>query len=169
LAGAAKLEIAMEKPRVVFDCMIFLQALISPKSVAFKLFEYLEVNRFTLFISREILAEVKNVLNRDYIRNSNPQITDEAVETFLEEVLQKAVLIKTVPPKFKYSRDPKDEKYINLAIEAEADFLVSRDKDLLDLMTDVSVEGKEFRQKSRPLKIVEPLEFLRILAEKSLS
>ena len=74
-----------------------------------------------------------------------------------------------MPSHFDYPRDPKDEKYVNLAIEAEADYLVSRDKDLLDLMSDFSLVGKEFRQKSRPLKIVEPQEFLRILAEKELS
>lgn len=159
----------MEKPKVIFDCMIFLQALISPKSVAFKLFEFFEESKFHLFISREILAEITNVLNRDYIRKSNPEITDESVEIFLTDVLKKAVFIKNVPPNFRYPRDPKDEKYLNLAIEIKADYLVSRDKDLLDLMTDISVEGKEFRQKSRPLKIVEPLEFLEIISEKEAS
>jgi len=59
--------------------------------------------------------------------------------------------------------------YINLAVEAEADFIVSRDNDLLDLMTDFSVEAKEFRQKFRTLKIVEPIEFLQIVRERQLS
>lgn len=159
----------MEKSKVVFDCMVFLQAVRSNESIAFKLFEYLEANTFILFVSREMLNEVNNVLARPYIRANNPQITDEYVKAFLNRVLKKAVLIKNVPIKFSYSRDPKDEKYINLAIEAEADYLVSRDKDLLDLMTDVSIQGKEFRQKSRPLKIVEPIEFLMIIEENDLS
>lgn len=158
----------MKKLRVVFDCMIFLQALISDKSIAFKLFEYLEADAFILFVSRETLAEVNEVLARPYVRAKNSQITDEYVEAFLNRILSKAELIKNIPKHFEYSRDPKDEKYINLAIEAESDFLVSRDKDLLDLMTDISPQGKEYRQKSRPLKIVEPAEFLQILTEKDL-
>lgn len=158
----------MKNPKVIFDCMIFLQALISPKSVAFKLFEYFQKDEFTLFISKEILGEITNVLSRSYIRASNLQITDESVETFLEGVLKKAVFVKTVPPKFKYPRDPKDEKYINLALEVKAGYIVSRDNDLLDLMHDVSMAGKEFRQKTRPLKIVEPIEFLQILANQYL-
>lgn len=74
------------------------------------------------------------------------------IQAFLNDIKSKAVFVKNVSPKFEYPRDPKDEKYINLAIEAEADYLISRDKDLLDLMTDVSIAGKEFRQKSRPYK-----------------
>jgi len=158
----------MEKLRIVLVCMIFLQAVLSKKSIAFKLFEYLESNSFRLFVSQETLDEVVDVLNRPPMRAKYSQITDESVENFLSRVLKKAVLIKTVSAKFKYSRDPKDEKYINLAVEAKAHFIVSRDKDLLDLMTDISVKAKEFRQKSRPLKIVEPIEFLKIVAEKDL-
>jgi len=158
----------MEKLRVVFDCMIFLQAVMSEKSVAFKLFELMKENAFTLFISIEMLAEVKNVLSRPYIRTKNLQITDETVQTFLNRVLSKANLTNKIPKHFQYSRDPKDEKYINLAVEAEAHYIVSRDKDLLDLMTDIDAESKAFRQKFRWLKVVAPVEFLRIIAEKDL-
>ena len=34
---------------------------------------------------------------------------------------------------FVLERDPKDAKYVDLAIATKADFLVTRDKDLLDL------------------------------------
>ena len=155
----------MEKLRIVFDCMIFLQAVLNEKSIAFKLFECLEKSSFTLFFSQEILNEIVDVLHRPPLRAKYSQITDEVVEAFLSRVLQKAVFVKAVASKFKYSRDPKDEKYINLAVAAEADYIVSRDRDLLDLMTDVSIEGKEFRQKSRPLQIVEPSEFLKIISK----
>ncbi len=159
----------MGKLRIVGDCMLFLQAVLSKKSIAYKLFAHLQKNSFTLFISREILLEILDVLSRQKLREKYSQVNDESVEQFLKEVLKKAVIIKNVPATFQYPRDPKDEKYINLAIEVEADYLVSRDKDLLDLMTDISIVGKEFRQKSRPLKIVEPMEFLRILEEKDLA
>ena len=73
--------------------MIFLQALISEKSPAFKLFEFVERATFTLFINNEILDEINNVLSRPYIRDKNPQITDESVKIFLSRVLKKAVLL----------------------------------------------------------------------------
>ena len=71
-----------------------------------------------------------------------------------------------MPKIFSYSRDPKDEKYVNLAFEAKADYIVSRDNDLLDLMTGFDDDSKEFRQRFRRLKIVTPVEFLRIVQKK---
>ncbi len=64
-------------------------------------------------------------------------------------------------------RDPKDEKYINLAAAAGAAYIISRDTDLLDLMTGFDEESKNFRQKFRLLKVIEPLEFLKIVEEKT--
>lgn len=76
--------------------------------------------------------------------------------------------MKKILNHFQLPRDPKDEKYINLAVEAEADYIVTRDKDLLDLMTGIDIESKEFRQRFRPLRMVEPIKFLRIIQEKDL-
>jgi putative PIN family toxin of toxin-antitoxin system len=90
------------------------------------------------------------------------------IEAFIESVTEIAYLEKQIPKSFYFQRDPKDEMIIDLALFSKTDFIVSRDKDLLDLMTDISIEAKEFRQKSRPLKIVEPIEFLRILEKKDL-
>lgn len=56
----------------------------------------------------------------------------------------------------KLDRDPKDEPYLNLAIAAKATYLVSRDRDLLDLMADPT-----FRQRHPDLLILDPVEFLR--------
>lgn len=155
-----------EKLKVVLDCMVFLQVLISDKSIAFKLFEYLEEGIFTLFISAETLEEVRDVLSRPYIILKNPNFTDDFVEKFLNRVIEKSVLLNKIPSHFSYSRDPKDEKYINLAVETKADYIVSRDKDLLDLMTGYDADSKEFRQRFRPLKVIEPIEFLKILQKK---
>ena len=158
----------MKKSRVVFDCMIFLQAVTSDKSLAFRLFEYFENGSFTVYVSNAVLAEITEVLNRPFVRTANPSITNEYVEDFLKRFLMRARSIKSVPPKFKYSRDPKDEKYINLAIEAEADYLISHDRDLLDLMTGIDDECKQFRQRFRHLKIIQPVDFLNIVSGKDM-
>ena len=111
-------------------------------------------------LSEEILAEIEDVLNRPEIRNHFLTLTDEIVEAFLLRLRKLSRIIRQVPKKFNYLRDPDDEIYINLAVEEKVDYLVSRDNDLLALMTDYTIEAKEFRQRFRPLKVVEPLEFL---------
>ena len=69
-------------------------------------------------------------------------------------------MIRDVPRVFEYLRDPEDEPYLNLAISAKAAFLVSRDRDLLDLMTRHDTESKQFRQRFRFLKVIKPIDFL---------
>lgn len=107
------------------------------------------------------MTEIEDVLNRYEIRNHFQTLTNEIVGAFLLRLRKNSQIIHPVPKKFTYPRDPDDESYVNLAVEAEAEYLVSRDKDLPDLMTDYTIEAKQFRQKFRFLRVVEPLEFLK--------
>jgi putative PIN family toxin of toxin-antitoxin system len=149
--------------KAVFDCGVFLQGLISKSGPAVACIELVEQGKVKLFVSEETLAEIKDVLSRPRLRRKNPDLTDEKVEKLIEMLLDKGEFIKKVPQHFAYSRDPDDEPYINLAIEANAVFLVSRDNDLLNLMTDYTDECKDFRRRFRGLKIVNPVEFLAIV------
>jgi uncharacterized protein len=152
----------------VFDCNIFVQVLLNPDSTAAKCFDLVRNDKILLFVSKDTLNEIRDVVLRPNILARLPDAKPEHIEAFIEEIFELSMLEKVVPEKFKFERDPKDEIIINLALACNAEYIVSRDKDLLDLMTDISIEGKEFRQKSRPLKIVEPTEFLRIVEEKDL-
>lgn len=125
--------------------------------------ELVETSDIILFVSEEILAEIADVLTHPKLQAKFSLLTDEKVERLLEILKQKAILVKNVPKIFSYPRDPKDEKYINLVVEVKAAYIVSRDKDLLDLMTDFTDEAKEFRQRFRPLKVIEPMELLQII------
>src|SRR5437588_12822653 len=97
------------------------------------------------------------------LRASMQKLSDVAIEALFERLDQHATLIRQVPRRFVYPRDPKDESYINLAIEIKADYLVSRDDDLLDLMKWEKEEGREFQKRFRFLKILTPEEFLAIV------
>ncbi len=114
-------------------------------------------------MSEDILAEIRDVLSRPRLRERNPNLTDEKVEKLINLILEKAEFVENVPPHFRYSRDPNDEPYLNLAIETEAVFLVCRDNDLLDLMNDFTNEAKDFRRRYRRIKILNPVEFLAII------
>ena len=161
-----------EIPVTVYDCGIFLQGLLSKAGPAVSCLELVEQNRVRLVMSEAVLAEIKDVLSRLRLRERNPNLTDEKVENLIELILERAEFARNVPPHFSYSRDPNDEPYLNLAIETEAIFLVSRDNDLLDLITDFTTEAKDFRRRYRRIKILNPVEFLeeiRKLESKSIS
>ena len=150
-----------EKPRAVFDCNVLLQAAAREKSIAAKCLRSAESGRIQLFVSKEIIAEVEDVLNRPEMRAHFRDLTDEVVGAFLKRLQKLSTTVRRVPKKFSYSRDEDDEPYINLAVAASADFIVSRDKDLLNLMTGHTEECKDFRRRFRPLKVIDPVEFLR--------
>lgn len=51
---------------------------------------------------------------------------------------------------------------LRLAVAVAADFLVTRDNDLLSIATDHSIDAKQFRQQLPLLRIVTPVEFLSV-------
>lgn len=93
-------------------------------------------------------------------------ITDEKVAWLTDFLLDEGLYLRLVPQHFTYPRDPQDEPYLNPAIEVKADYLISRDHDLLDLMKWEQAEGREFRKRFRFLKIVTPDDFLSIMKNK---
>lgn len=149
-----------ERPRVVFDCNVFLLAAARQKSVAASCFSLAETGRVHLFISKAVLLEIEDVLDRPELRALFPNLNDEIAGAFVKRLRKFAEFATHVPRRFIYQRDEDDEPYINLAIEVGAQFLVSRDKDLLDLMSSHADECKEFRQRFRTLKVIEPLDLL---------
>jgi putative PIN family toxin of toxin-antitoxin system len=149
------------RPRVVFDCMIYLQATANESSPAGALLRMMDDSTVSLLVSNDILDEVRDVLSRPKVRQKNPRVTDERVDALLTRLVEKGTLVESVPKRFSYERDPKDEKYINLAVEADAAFLVSRDNDLLDLMQEDLAGSRDFRQQFPTLTILNPVAFLR--------
>lgn len=111
------------------------------------------------------MGEMREVMTRPEFPAKFETITATMVETYLQELAKKCIILKSISQKFELPRDRDDEIYINLAVESKADFIVTRDNDLLDLMKDYDSISKEFRQRFRPLKVVQPLEFLKIVEE----
>jgi putative PIN family toxin of toxin-antitoxin system len=139
--------------------MVFLQAVTNEQGPAFACVGLVEEEKLELVVSRAILAEVRDVLSRPKVRAKFPHLTDERAEGFLRWLEDKGITLDEVPQAFEYPRDPDDEPYLNLAIASNARYLVSRDKDLLDLMAD-----EDFRQRFPNLTILNPVALLQELA-----
>lgn len=119
------------KPRVVIDTQIFLRAAANPRSLVHKILLAM-TDRYHLIFSKEIRAEIHHVLHRPELRKKFPHLTDEVASRVLTR-LDAADLIVLPDPVPQVSRDPKDDIFIACAVEGKADFLVSEDKDLLDI------------------------------------
>jgi putative PIN family toxin of toxin-antitoxin system len=148
-------------PGVVCDCMIFLQAVANENGPAAAVLRLLDHDAISLFVSEAIFEEVRDVLSRAEVRARNKGITDARMDALFTRLAEKAIAIKNVPEEFRYERDPDDEPYINLALTTRAQYLVTRDTDLLDLMDESTEAGKGFRFKYPFLRILDPLAFLR--------
>ena len=139
----------------VFDCMVFLQAATNDRGPAFACLELAENHQIILYVSPAILAEVREVLTRPKIQAKFPHLTPGRIDVFLQKVDSLAVLTDAVPDAGFKIRDANDLPYLNLAVARGAEFLVSRDNDLLDLMNDPS-----FISRFPEMRIVDPIAFL---------
>jgi uncharacterized protein len=148
------------KIRAVFHCMIFLQGAARREGAAGCSLVLVELNAIGLYVSPEILSEVRDVLSRPRVRQRFPALTDQMIDRFLVAIEERAIVVSKVERVFQFDRDPKDEPYINLAIAARANYLVSWDKDILDLADASTADGERLRRQAPELQIVEPRAFL---------
>ena len=147
-------------PKAVFDCNIFLQALFAEDGPAAACIALVDARRVTLILSPETLAEAVDVLNRPQLRRKFRMLSEQRVREFLEHAQAVATMVAEVPQLVSFERDPKDKPYLNLALEAGADYLVTWDNDLLSLMGDKS-EAIDFKSRFPQLCILTPPAFLR--------
>jgi putative PIN family toxin of toxin-antitoxin system len=149
-----------DRPRVVFDCNVLIQAVSNAGGPAGRAIGLLERNLIEVCVSRAVLNELRAVLRYPTVREKLPGLDDERVDLFIERLAFRATLARHVPHVFDYPRAKQDEPYIDLAAAVDAHYLVSRDKDLLSLSTDHSPIGKQFRQCFPRLSVVNPVAFL---------
>ena len=102
-------------------------------------------------ITIDVLNELNDVLRREKF---NKYVTKEERLQFLSAMVRDAVHIN-VTETIAECRDPKDDKFLELAINGKADYIVTGDKDLLVL--------NPFRN----VEIVKPSELLERLVDSS--
>jgi len=115
--------------RVVVDTNILISFAIRPSLDFERLFDYLSLHGITL-ISVETVEELQTVLNRPKFRKYISQ--DSALE-YIEWYIGISETV-TVTEQVIACRDPKDDKFLSLAVSGKADCLIAGDKDLLDMV-----------------------------------
>jgi putative PIN family toxin of toxin-antitoxin system len=150
-------------PRVVYDCMVFLQAATNATGASGECLRRAVLGDLELCVSLATLAEVRDVLTRPRTVKKFPSLTPAAVNLFLKSASRFATVLADPPAVAPPIRDPKDAKYLDLAIAAGARVIVSRDNDLLDLMKPDDPHGVAFRAAHPAITILDPAAFLATL------
>jgi len=119
------------KPKVVLDSVVLVSAVLT-KGLAAELIDLCR-ERTHLYTSEDILEEVRRVLLEKGRIRSFYKYSDEEVEIFIDRFRRRSVTLEALPDLRVIERDPKDDKIIACAVAAQADYIVSRDLDLLDL------------------------------------
>lgn len=107
------------------------------------------------------------MLTRPKMQHRFSTLTAETVSAFLTRVSRLARVVSDVPRVVSLPRDPKDEKYLDLAVAVGAECLVSRDNDLLDLMDAQRPESQAFRAAFPQITILDPVTFLRAFSKQT--
>lgn len=140
--------------KAVLDSTILISAFLTPATggASVDLLRAAAVGAFSLFVCESILEETRRVLLTSKRIRKRYLYADTAVERFCTDVAELGNAVVRVPT-IRVVRDPSDDMVIACAIAAAADYLITRDDDLLSLKCYNSV------------RVVTPEEFHRILRE----
>lgn len=143
----------------VYDCVVYLQALINPAGPAGACIQYLLDGQVRVYASDYVIGEVLDVARRPSISRKF-EISDYDVARFLDPIVRRIEVVDEVPDLFHLSTDPDDAHYVNLAIATGAAYVVSRDGHLLRLSDEAMADGAELRARYPHLQILTPPRFL---------
>lgn len=113
--------------KVIVDTNLWISFLIGRKLSC--LLSLLSHPNFELVVSQELLDEIREVSSRPKLMKYFSQEQIALLLDFMSEETQLYQLENIMPR----CRDPKDDYLLELAIVSKADYLVTGDKDLLDL------------------------------------
>jgi|SRR6185436_11407211 len=132
--------------RVAVDVNVLISTIIKPENRIGMIVVRMRNGDYTLLYSIGLINEFTEVVTRDRIWKKH-QLTEETVYAFVGSILKYGERMSVVTL-VDICRDPDDNLLLALALDGRADYIVSGDKDLLDMVS--------FRE----IPIVKPAEFL---------
>jgi putative PIN family toxin of toxin-antitoxin system len=114
--------------RTVIDTGVIVSAVLLPRSVPRQAFD-LAAARGPLLVSEETIAELDEVLRRPKF---DKYVSEAQRLEFLTALVREAEVVKVVDV-VKECRDPKDNKFLELALSGKGSHIVTGDLDLLVL------------------------------------
>ncbi len=145
--------------KAVLDTTVLVAAMLRPEpgGVSIELLRRAAEGEYELYLSDDILEETAATLMGSERNRRRYKYSDANVIEYCEALAHIGAIIVDIPPLTGVVRDPNDDMIVACAVAAKADFLVSRDKDLLTLGSYGAID------------MVTPEAFLRLLREAGLS
>jgi len=112
--------------KAVFDTNVFVAAFVT-EGVCAKLLGRARQKQLNLVISPFILKEFENVLLKKF------SASKEQIRTAAKLISEATQTVSHAPMVSGICRDPDDDQILSCALSAKADYLVTGDKDLLEL------------------------------------
>ncbi len=119
-------------PKAVFDSTVIDSAILTPTGLAGELIKRVKTGDFVLALSQEIIDEARATLRTHNKLRQQYRYSDEEVAYFFSG-LRNFVTIVSDLPIIQVVCDPNDDFIVATAIKANADYLVTHDKDMLTL------------------------------------
>jgi putative PIN family toxin of toxin-antitoxin system len=139
--------------RVVLDTVVFVRALINPKGRWGRLL-FGHADKYVIVLSPEIVKEILEVINRPELHRRFPEMAELPRLDLVLSKLEEADVVEPLE-RLEVCRDPQDNKFFECAVAARADYIVSEDRDILDV------------GEYRGIRMVSATEFLEILSPSS--
>ena len=117
---------AHKMARVVIDTNVLVSAFLKrgkSRNLVLKLLE-----KHSIILSRQMLAELADVLSRDKFNIASAQI-----DRFISVLVRQAIIVPVNSNLKIVLQDPEDDIVLNTALSGEADYIVSGDKHLLKI------------------------------------
>lgn len=116
----------------VVDTNVVVSSFLSPAGVRAKVLQAWEKGHFELVVSDEILAEYERALNYQEVSSRHGMDADQ-VGQVIAEMKSFATVVKPKQKLTIIKDDPDDDKFLECAKEAGAEYIISADPHLLNL------------------------------------
>lgn len=113
--------------KVIFDTNVWISFLIGKRLAKIK--QHISDKSIIIITTEQLLLEIKNVTSREKLKKYFPKENVKELIELLDTIAEKVV----IKQKYFINRDPKDNFLLDLMDFSKADYLVTGDKDLLEL------------------------------------
>ena len=118
----------MNELRFVIDTNVLISSILSKNTPPQKLFDY-SMTHGIILMSEATVIEITEVLTRNKFDRYAPLFKRS---NFLQTLASKIEAIE-ITESITICRDPKDDKFLEVAVNGKADYLITGDRDLLVL------------------------------------